>query len=187
VGNFLSRVCATGALIWALSCAAVATDAPPVIVGQPVSLTLDLTGTVQSRCGFAAAPAQDTTLSAVDTAGQIALPFKLDCNAPFAVKISSVNGALSHVGAVSAPPTFATSLDYIVALSVNTDLVPVSGRCAASTLSSQACSFAAGLSSGDGVGIGTDGALIVTWTPPAQKLVAGSYQDSLTVTVEVRT
>jgi len=169
-----------------LPSAATAADAPPDMLGAPVSLTLDLTGKVPSRCGFVTAPATSANLGDLTVAGNIALPFKLDCNAPYAIKVRSDHGALARVGQAPAGSPFPITLDYVVGLTVATDLAPVSGQCAVSTLSSQACSWSAGLSSGDGVSIGTNGSLTVSWTAPAQTRLAGQYQDQITLTVEVR-
>ena len=169
----------------ALPCAAMA-DGLPDTFGAPVSLSLDLTGSVPSRCGFLKAPDSSASLGDLENAGSVALGFTMDCNAPFDIKLRSGNGALSHVGQQPAPNPFLASLDYTVGLSVATDLAPVGDACAASALGSQACSFGDGLSSHDGVSIGTDGSLTLSWTPPAQKMLAGSYQDQITITVEVR-
>jgi hypothetical protein len=185
VGAYLLRLAARCALVGLIPCAAVA-DSLPDTLGAPVSLNLELTGRVLPRCGFASAPTQSATLGDLGTAGSLALSFTLDCNAPFAMKVSSAHGALSHVGPVNASATFVTALDYTVDLSVDTDLAPVGGQCAASALASSTCAIGAGLSSGDGVAIGTGGSLTLGWAQPGTRPVAGSYQDSLVVTVEVR-
>lgn len=164
-------------------CAA-ADDAPPDTTGAPVTLVVDLTGTVVSHCGYAAMPPSSANLGDLSVAGSMALPFTLDCNIPFAVKVRSSNGALTRTVAAVATDGFTTSVDYAVAVSVETDLDPVSAQCPVHGLTT--CVLGTGLSSGDGVGIGTSGTLTVSWAKPAARPVAGSYVDQITLTVEVR-
>jgi len=173
-----------------VTCAATANDGPPDTVGASTALKLDLIGIVPSHCGFKTAPPQSNNLGDIGQAGSLTLPFTLDCNATFDVRVSSQNGGLAHVGAVTPPAGFAALLDYDVKLSVGTDLGTVNGECVASALVS-GCAIAGpqgyGLSSGDGVAVGADAQLTLHWTPPAShKLLAGSYQDSITITVEAR-
>jgi hypothetical protein len=165
-------------------------DDPPDTLGPPTSLRLDLVGAVPSRCGFGTAPAQDAALGELGGGGDLRLDFTLDCNAMFAIRIVSERGGLVHVGAATPPAGFAASLDYDVTLSVDTDLGAVSAACRASALAAaESCTLgtAEGLSSGNGVAIGTNGQLVVHWAAPAQRLVGGSYRDSIVITVEART
>lgn len=165
---------------------ALAEDLPPVRLGAPVSLTLDLTGRIATRCGFATAPAVTANFGDLAATGSLALPFKLDCNTPFEVKVASSNGALARSEPIDAPAPYTAKLDYAIALSVDTDLATVAAQCMAGALTASSCALGAGLSSGDGVGIGTAGSLTLSWTPPVKTLVAGSYRDQITLTVEVR-
>ena len=164
---------------------AMATDGPPDVVGAPTVLKLDLTGAVPSRCGIASTSATSADLGNIGQSGDYDLSFTLDCNAKFDIRISSQFGGLTHVGTDPAPSGFGTLLDYDVALSVTTDLGTVGGECAASALTG--CGLGGGVSSGDGVAIGTNGQLALHWTAPAGKLLAGKYQDSIVITVEART
>lgn len=186
---FLRRTLALCVSIAAVVGCAFAQDDVPDTTGAPKTLKLDLIGTVPGHCGFKTSPRTDAALGDLATAGSSALTFTLDCSTPFDVRVSARRGALTHIGAVSASAEFAQTLDYDVSLSIVTDLGSVGSHCAANTLASGAtCALATqGLSSGNGVAIGTDGSIAVSWTTPAAKLVAGSYQDALTITVEART
>jgi hypothetical protein len=171
-----------------LSCAAA--DEPPDTLGPPTTLRLDLVGSVTPRCGFATAPAQNAALGELGVGGDLRLDFTLDCNAMFAVRIVSDEGGLVRVGSAVPSAGFASSLDYDLTLRVDTDLGTVSAACAASELAApDGCmlSSAQGLSSGSGIAIGTDGQLVLHWEAPEGKLTAGSYRDSIVITVEART
>lgn len=173
-------------LLTLLTPCALGEDLPADLAGAPVVLTLDLTGRVPTRCGFASAPASTADFGDLAVAGSLALPFTLDCNAPFQMKVASSNGALTRTEPVAAPDLYSTRVTYGVALSFNTDLGSAASACTSLALAQPVCALKAGLSSGDGVAMGTDGALKLSWTPPEKTLVAGSYADQITLTVEVR-
>jgi hypothetical protein len=169
-------------------------DAPPTDIGAPTSLTIDLIGKIPSKCGFSSAPPASVALGDLSHAGSVAIGFALSCNSTFAVRVSSEHGALQFADAsVAANADHAISLDYDIALAFTTDLGAIGDHCAASTLSSAGhCSLygtaaGEGLSSGDGVCFGDTGSLTLSWAAPVKQLVAGQYQDSITITVEPRT
>jgi hypothetical protein len=176
----------TALLVMAAIQGAAAEDLAPDTVGLPVSLTLNLTGAIAPHCGFSSSPEASVALGDLGTNGSLSVPFTVDCNALFDVKVASSGGALTNADVTAAPESFATRLDYTVGLSVATDLATVSGACAVSALSATGCALGSGLSSGNGVAIGTAGALTLSWAKPALKPVAGNYQDRLTLVVEVR-
>jgi hypothetical protein len=166
---------------------ALADDDLPDVCGSPVSLTLDLTGTIPAHCGYATLPPATANLGNIANAGSVALPFLLNCNVPYAMRVSSSNGALLRTPAQAAPDGFAASLDYSVSLVVDTDLLPASAQCTSPQLTSSSCILATGLQSGDGISVGANGALTVSWLSSQQRLVAGSYRDQITLIIEART
>jgi hypothetical protein len=154
---------------------------------------------VPGHCGFAQQPPSTVALGDLGKAGSVAIPFRLDCNSNFAITVVSSNGGLQQQAAAAVAPStaaaggFAGRLDYDLAVQVDTDTGPVASHCAASALSSGGgCAMAqagagGGLSSDGGVAIGRDGGLVLSWTAPAERLVAGRYSDTVTITVEART
>lgn len=166
-------------------------DSPPVDIGAPTVLTLALQGTVPTHCGFKSAPAQTATLTSLEQSGTLALPFTLDCNSTFDIRVASSNGGFKLADRdAAAPQGFLSTLDYDVAVSFATDMGSVSDHCAASALTAGCGLYGTvagqGLSSGDGVGMDEDGAITLTWSAPSQRLIAGQYQDVITVIVEAR-
>jgi hypothetical protein len=168
-------------------------DQPPNVLGASTILKLSVVGHIRSHCGFAAMPPSSVTMNDLLQGGSLELDFRLDCNSGFAVGISSSNGGLKRntAGEDLHVAGFATSLDYDVGLAYQTDLGTVSGHCPASSLasSSPACAFygagaSQGLASRNGVAVDAPGSLTLTWQPPSHaRLIAGSYKDTITITV----
>jgi len=163
--------------------------------GAPDALTLDLRGHVASHCGFQTPPPKSVDFGDLTVAGSASAAFTLNCNAPFRLRISSANGAMALQNPPQAAPVgFDQSDPYQLAVSFATDLGAVSsGACDSSDLKTSSgrcpCYGAGpgqGLSSGDGVSIGKDGAVSLSWSAPRTKLVAGAYADTITIVVEVR-
>lgn len=189
------------AVLGAACIAAVVAAAPasadqlPNRFGPPATLTISLIGTIGSQCGFSSAPPTNAMLNDLTQANSLTLNFSLECNAGFAVGVSSQNGGLKNSGVTGVLANgFTDLLDYKVALQYQTDLGTVSGHCDAASLAaaSPTCNFygtapGQGLSSGDGVAAGTPGSMTLSWTPPPnKKIAAGKYGDTITVTVGTR-
>jgi hypothetical protein len=166
--------------------------------GRDAVITLDLTGRVPAHCGFKSQPASSVEVGDLTRSGSVAIPFRLDCNSNFAVKISSANGGLRPASEGRqphrpAPSGFVDNLAYDLDLNVDTDKGPVADHCKASELASgDGCRAAGGghfrgLTSEGGVAIDRQGGLVLNWAAPAGHLVAGRYEDTITVTVEART
>lgn len=159
------------------------------------TLTIDLTGRVAARCGFKAAPPSSVSVPDLRSPGALNESFTLDCNTPFRLRVSSQNGVLAlQSPPANAPAALGQSQPYQVEVKFGTDLDPnIDEICASTALQTKAggCDFfgdhsGQGLSSGNGVAIGSQGALNISWTAPTSTLVAGVYVDTLTIVVEAR-
>lgn len=171
------------------------------------SIRIDITATIVERCGISRdASAADASAPDMDKAQQLRFPFKIDCNTPFAIGVSSQNGALRLSESDSAARSavdgrsadgFANEKAYDVALNVETDGAPMqSDACSSRTLTGKGgkCAFygtesGSGLSSGKRTAINRQGALTVSWKAgdDGVRRAAGSYRDTLTVVVGPRT
>jgi spore coat protein U-like protein len=176
---------------WLLSAGAAAASSTTTIVGDPQTLTVDVTGQVAGRCGFSTPPTDKSVLGDLATAGSLTLNFTVDCNTPFRVRAISTNGGLKTTSATG--EGFTNLLDYSLRLQLATDAGGLDATCNADALASAAggCAYygsaaGQGLSSGQGVSLNASGALQFGWTAAPQRLVAGSYSDTLTIVVEAR-
>jgi len=176
---------------WLLSAGAAAASSTTTIVGDPQTLTVDVTGQVAGHCGFSTPPADHPVLGDLSAAGSLTVSFAVNCNTPFRVRAASANGGLKTSSA--AADGFANLLDYSLELQLGTDAGGLDATCNADALVSGAggCAFygasaGEGLSSGQGVSLNATGALKFDWTTAPRRLVAGAYSDTLTIVVEAR-
>jgi len=147
-------------------------------------------GTIQSSCGIALQSAFGSANLNGD--GSVSGSALVNCNAPYRLRASSSNGALTTPTA--APAQFSNSLAYNLTAAVPLDAGgQVSATCASSTLTagSSSCALspasATGLSSGTGTSNSKVASLSVQWTlPTATRLIAGSYSDVITITIAVQ-
>lgn len=168
---------------------------------NPVNATVavEVMARVPERCGIDAASHANRPLG-MDQAQSFALGFNLDCNTPFRIGVSSRHGALRLASAADD----ATMLDgfgiekpYAVELSFGTDRLGnvVAGSCSSAALrdGQGQCAFfgqsgdRSGFSPGDHeTAIQRQGQLLISWAAiegSSRRLVAGDYQDILTVNV----
>jgi len=168
--------------------------APAWVAGPAdAQVTITAEGQVPESCTLTA-PGPFALGDLADTAPR-ALIVNVDCNTPWTYSLVSANGALVAV----APPTqvagvFTTSLPYVVQTSFATDGAafgdPALNSAALTAANAATCvaNAAAGCpfaDSGAAVSIGKTGSLTVSWTAPANPLVAATYSDTLTLTVLV--
>ena len=176
---------------WLLAAGAAAAASTTTLVGDPQTLTVDVTGEVAGRCGFSTPPADQPVLGDLATAGSLTLNFAVDCNTPFRVRAVSANGGLKTSSATG--DGFTNLLDYSLRLQLGTDAGGLDATCNADALVSAAggCPYygaaaGEGLSSGQGVSLNSSGALKFDWTTAPRRLVAGTYSDTVTIVVEAR-
>jgi hypothetical protein len=167
------------------------------------SLKIDIEASIGERCGISALGAKSKDAGRIDTANSVSFNFKLDCNTPFRIGVAAQNGAMQLVSAYALATDlgdFATHKGYIAGLSFNTDqdgLVDA-GECDSVKLSAAQpdCVFYSaqpgkGFSAGRrSTAIGTEGALTIRWSGSegdTRRLVAGTYEETLTIVVGPRT
>ena len=164
---------------------------------HPDSVAIDVTAEIKERCGFTAkGPASVDAPRDLEDAASLSIKVGLDCNTPYAVGVTSENGALVNLDARDDGSGYAFSKSYRVALALETDRGIVrSERCRSGELSRDGnCDFAAsragkGLKSGRGISVGRDAIITIDW--PAQstlprRLAAGRYKDTLILVVGPR-
>lgn len=166
------------------------------------TVTLDIQGNLIASCALTGSPSGTVNLGDVSVAGSTSIAFVVDCNAPFAYAVTSGSLGLGRVGGAGpmAPGSqpLATTVPYSIttsfmtdagtfgdtALLANTLTSANAAPCVAPTYSA-ACSFT---NSGTGAAAaGLPASLTIAWTPPSTPLQAGTYQDTLTLTVRART
>jgi hypothetical protein len=155
--------------------------------------TLQITakGQIATTCALAAGSGFGN--ANLDTSGTISATASVNCNTKYLLRAASANGGLKTTTAAPSA-SFTNLLDYVFTISVPLDngAGSISGSCAASNLipGSGFCNLSpmgAGLSSGSGTSTGKTASLGVSWAPPgASHLVAGSYTDTITITIAVQ-
>ncbi len=170
--------------------------APVCFAGRAhAQVTITAQGEVPQSCTVTA-PGAFVLGDLADNASARTQSLNVSCNAPWTYSLVSANGGL----VANAPPNqvagvFTTTLPYQVTTLFSTDggafgdAALASGNLTAANAAGcvanavVACPFA---SSGADVSISqTAGSLAVSWSTPAQPLVAATYSDTLTLTVLV--
>ena len=190
----------TGALMFAISVAA-STQSH----AETEHVRLDITASIAPRCGLVDLTNVQLPRADVTVAASMDVPFKVDCNQPFVIRITSGNGGLRLIGEGNSFG-FVTFKPYDVKLDLGLSNEPnISRTCASAALNTataasagegmgMGCDFfgtavRSGLSSGNAIAAG-DAApsnLKISWRGGSQgRMLAGSYQDTLTIVVEPR-
>jgi hypothetical protein len=157
------------------------------------SIEIVATGTIPGKCTVAvASPFGGANLS---VAGSVQASASVDCNNRFKLNALSSNGALVTATVLPTGSSFVRRLDYSLALSFQNDAgVTISATCPSAELTTGRgdCALSpansAGLSSGAATAINRIAGLTVSWAPPAlpARLVAGSYSDTITLSIAVQ-
>ncbi|WP_439478382.1 hypothetical protein [Brevundimonas sp.] len=189
-GSYLRRhTSAPGAAVLGILAGASVWVASPA----DAQVIIEATGHVPESCTLTA-PGPFTLGDLSDTASR-ALVVNVNCNTPWTYSLVSANGALvAETPPAQVSGVFTTSLPYVVQTSFATDGAPFgdSGLNSAALTASNAATCVAYASascpfadSGAAVSIDKSGSLSVSWTTPINPLVAGTYTDTLTLTVLV--
>lgn len=171
-----------------LSCALLLVSSLSSIHANAQTLTITATGQISASCGLSANG--NFTSANLDINGSSSATAAVNCNTKYLLKATSTNGGLKT--AISVPSSsFANKLDYQFNISVPLDnsASTVTGSCAASNLIAGASTCALspagpGLSSGSGTSTAKTATLGINWTLPSTvHLVAGSYADTITISI----
>lgn len=164
--------------------------------GGSAALQVQVKASVGGRCGFATGnlPGGAFDQRDFDVSGFTHdFAFQLDCTGPSRVAVVSANGGLKTAG--SAPSGYATLAPYDVTVNLaGANNVSVSQTCAVADLAAAAvaaCSMRGPASTAAGLRLNAssvqlNGSYLRVSAPAhtgASRLVAGEYQDTLTVTV----
>jgi len=160
-----------------------------------IEVGIDVRASVSPRCGFASGGTPGGTISQSDF-DRIGLnreiAIQLDCNTPSRIAVTSANGGLTHAETVSG---FASRAPYSVELKMVADNgTSAAATCAADTLKSGgSCAFAGTASASrglylSGTSMQASGSHLKITAPAyagAQPLLAGTYSDTLVITVSI--
>lgn len=168
--------------------------------GNPAVLSIPVTASVGGRCGFAdgAAPGGSYRQADFDRNGlSNDFAFTLNCTGPARVAVVSSNGGMVADGTSGiAAAGYRAKADYDVSLNlVANDGSTASATCAAATLQAAgSCSFRGPSSTAQGLRLASAstnkaGSYVRVRAPAASTgstpLVAGTYSDTLTITLSV--
>lgn len=172
-----------GPWIRGVSCAMVA------LLGSPAaradSIQVRAGGTIVGACTLAVGLAFPAVSLAVS--GNAAATAMVNCNTGFVIRATSAKGAITSASHTSTG--FTNTLPYSLALTAPLDSGSISGGpCGSAALvAGQAgCVLSpagSGLSSDGRTATGKTATLTLSWSLPAQKLVAGSYSDTITLSI----
>lgn len=152
------------------------------------SVTIKVVGEVAGSCEISGLTS-NLDLGDLGAASSAATSFTLSCNAPYTYDVSSSNGALQLMDSVSSTGSFATTHPYAIDVNAPTDLGALGVSCGSAAMATT--NGCAGTSSG-GVSLNAAAMLTVTWDPSAARqgaatpLIAGTYQDTVTLTFTVQ-
>ncbi|MFC6199506.1 hypothetical protein [Ponticaulis profundi] len=162
---------------------------------------ISVEGEIEASCALSGLTSSVTGLD-FNTPGSTTLDYIVDCNAPFAYALESAGQSFElqapSIGVSPGSAAFEASLDYTITSNFITDNGSFSdtlnsaeltaGNAAPCTAAAfdPACSFS---DSGTDVAAnpsGNNASLQIAWGSTANPLIAGSYQDTLTLTVRVK-
>ena len=150
----------------------------PALAGTVLTVTAK--GTIPSSCSIASA-GDFTNVSDFTQSGQRTTSATVNCNQGFTITAKSAKGAITTAASLPAGSAYTNTLPYTLKLDVPLDSGSVSiPSCASATMVGAGCS----VSSGGTSAMGKTAALTVSWTSPSMpRLIAGSYSDTITLSI----
>jgi hypothetical protein len=160
-----------------------------------IEVGIDVRASVRDRCGFATDGAPNGAIDQAnfDSTGMSRdFAIRLNCSSASRVAVSSLNGGLAPA---ETAPGFASRAPYDVTLVlVGDNGTTATAACAAGVLTSGGtCAFAGAASTATGLRLSAastkaNGSYLRVSAPPytgSQPLLAGSYSDTLTITISI--
>lgn len=160
-----------------------------------IEVGIDVRASVRDRCGFAAEGLPSGTVSQADfdrTGINKEFAIRLNCTGASRIAVSSLNGGMATA---ETAPGYATTAPYNVELKMVGDNGTVAtGTCAASVLKTAGtCTFSGSANKTNGLMLNaastkTNGSYLRVSAQPyagEQPLLAGSYSDTLVITVSI--
>lgn len=177
-------------------CAALIVMASTALAGTASAadqIQIAIEGRVEPSCGLSGVSGS-LALGDITTAGERTLAFTVNCNSPFAYALVSANGGLAAQSKTKViGGEFASLKPYSVGASFQTDLGmfgdaarPSSALTSAAAAPCVAAAFGSSCpftTSGNGVAINKTGELTLQWEAASTPLLAGSFSDTITLTV----
>lgn len=156
---------------------AIAIAASPALALDQVHIAL--VGEIKRRCALYGVGAT-VDLGDIRTSGHRDLALRVSCNTPFQVDVHSANGGLRHAGGVTRIGQFTDLLPYWVDVTVPTDTGHAVFACASDAMANGAAGCAPA-DSGRGIALGQTAALTLSWQSPPLPMIAGRFEDALTI------
>ncbi len=149
------------------------------------TMQIGITGNVAPSCGNGSIP---LALDAGDLtkAGSVKFAFTVDCSAPFQYTMQSQNGALRFVNAPDGASAASTEVSYDVQIRIPlTPAGAIDDTCNSAAIKQGAisCTFA---DSGQKIAPSQTVTGQISWQASGEQLLAGKYQDQLTISVSAR-
>lgn len=146
-------------------------------------ITIEVSGEVADECAVDSAPGS-IDLGELSSIGITNIPVTIRCNAPFTYSMQSRNGGLAYLDG-EAVNGFSDFVDYNLSSSIPTDTGVIADTCTSAQIKTGAdsCIFT---NSGIGVALPSNAMFTLAWTPPSDPLLAGAYEDQLTLTFAVQ-
>lgn len=171
---------------WARSVSCIAAALVSFPAARADTIKVRASGTVLGTCTVVLASGFPTS-SNLAISGNAQAQATVNCNTGFVIKATSASGAITSTSHTATG--FTNTVPYSLAFNSPTDSgIMIGGPCASATLvAGQAgCVLSpagSGLSSNGALATGKTATLTLSWTPPVQKLVAGTYTDVITLSI----
>jgi len=142
-----------------------------------------LSGEITAECSISQT-LQSITLGELSRAGNENFALQVQCNAPFQYDVESVHGGLQLV-AEAETNGFTSFLPYEFSTYIPTDTGLISDNCSSQMLKTgfKSCPLS---NSGNGVAMPSNAVFTLAWQSSELPLLAGDYQDQITISFAVQ-